>query len=188
MDLVRRTNHDKLELLLLVLLLKQAAIMAAADTDQNLLPQQAFQKDINQDLPALPLINPVLAAIALGLQGHLAEPAATDLTRQEDLLADLAVQVDSEDAHYLQWTLVLVQNHPLVNTLLQNRAKKMQQENSKTSKILRLIKNQKSIALLTPAINKASEMKTMKAGAHAKAAAIDGCHLQPKNSLSALNL
>ena len=75
-----------------------------------------------------------------------------------------------------------------MNTLLLNLVKKMQQENSKTSKILRRIKNQKFIAHLTLAINKVSAMKTMKAGALAKAAVINGCHLLARNSSSVLKL
>ena len=179
MDPVQLTNQDKLALL------RQAAIMAAADTGQNQQPQQAFQKDINQDLLVLLLINPALAAIVPDL---LEDQEDTDLIHQEDLLVeDHQVQVDLAGGHFLR-SIVLGQNHRLVSMLLQNRAKKMQQENSKTSKILKPIKNQKSIAHLTPAINKGSAMKTMKAGAHAKAAAIGGCHLQPKNSLFVQNL
>jgi hypothetical protein len=188
MDHVLLTNHEMLELpeLPQVHQLRQADIMAAADTVPSLMLLQAYQKDINQDLPALLLINLALADIDHDLLVALpAELADTDLIPQEDLLAQ-AELADLDDDHHLQWIPAQAQNHPLANTLLLNHVKKTQQENSKTSKISRRIKSQKSIALLTPAINKDSEMRTMKAGAHAKAAVINGCHPLAKNSSSVL--
>jgi hypothetical protein len=111
MDPVQHTNLDKLEPL------RQAAIMAAADTGQNLQLQQAFQKDINQDLPALLLINQALAAIDQGPQDRQAEPEDTDPTQQEDLQEVHLVRVDLAGGHSLRW-IVLVQNHHPVNTHL----------------------------------------------------------------------
>jgi hypothetical protein len=186
MDHVLPTNQDKLAPLA-ERPLKQAATMAAADTVLNQrLQQAAYQKDINQDLLALLLTNQALADIDQELLEARAElpVEAIVLTRQEDLLVQAA---DLDDDHYLPWIRVQVQNRPLANMLLQNHVKMKQHENSKMSKISKRTKSLKSTALLTPAINKASVMKTMKAGAHAKAAAINVCHLLAKNSLYVRN-
>jgi len=105
MDPVPLTNHAKpalLALQVLALRLKQAATTAAADTVPSLLLLQAYRKDINQDLLALLLTNPVLADIAHGLLVELpAELADTDLIPQEDLLLVEAVSV--HDVLPCQW-------------------------------------------------------------------------------------
>jgi hypothetical protein len=182
-DRVLPTNQDKLEPLA-EQPLKQAATMAAADTVLNQrLQLAAYQKDINQDLLALLPTNQALADIDQELLVGLLEVRAIVLTQQEDLQvpADQVVRADLDGDHYLPWIRVQVQNRLLANMLLQNPVKMKQHENSKTSKISKRIKNQKSTALLTPVTNKASAMKTMKAGAHAKAAAINAWHLQAKS-------
>jgi hypothetical protein len=100
MDLVLLTNHEMLELpeLLLEHLLQQAAITVAVDIDLNLRLAQAYLKDINQDLPALLLTNPVLADTAHGLLVELLEVQAAladiALIPQEDLLVVAVVDSD----------------------------------------------------------------------------------------------
>jgi hypothetical protein len=196
MDHAQLINRVTLELpaLLVEHLLRPAGIMAAVDTGQNLRAQQlaAYRKDINQDLLAHLLTNPALADIAQDLLEDQADPAGLladiDLTRQEDLLDLEGLAVLDRDVLRCQWTLAQVQNLQAANTLLQKHEKKKQRENSKTSKISKLIKSLKSTAHLIRAINKASVMKTMKAGAHAKAAATNGCQTWAKSSLSVLKL
>lgn len=174
------------------LLLKQAAITAAADTDPNQLPQLAPSlKDINQDLPVLLLINPEPAVTAQDLLEDLEAPevdrlADTDLTPQEDPPEVLLAVLPEDGVLPCPWTRAQVQNPQAANMLLQRHAKKKPQGNSKTSKISKRIKSLKSSAHLIRAINKAFVMKTMKAGAHAKAAATNGCRAWAKSSLFAL--
>jgi hypothetical protein len=97
MDHAQLTNHGKLGLQPpLAEHLRPAAIMAAADTDQNLpLQLAASQRDISPEPLALLLISPAQAAIVPGLVELPEVQEAIALTLQEDLPEVLLE--DSED-------------------------------------------------------------------------------------------
>ena len=114
-------------------------------------------------------------------------PADTDPIPQEDLpevlLAVLLERRPSMPMDTRPGTKPSSREHAPAKTREEEAARKF-----KDVKDIKAQKSLKSSAPLIRAINKAFVMKTMKAGAHAKAAATNGCRAWAKSSLFALKL